>query len=81
MLDLVEEVKAIKAEGFQGGLQGNYSRFPETGDSFLRLVAYMAGQMREESWKTGDQFQILLTAHMVRLLHQMGVSLSDRWNF
>jgi hypothetical protein len=79
-MDLIPEVMAIKVEGFEEGFQKNYRCFPETGDSFLRLVSYMAGQMREGIWRTGDQFEILLTAHMVRLLHRMGVSLFDRWN-
>lgn len=72
---LEPEIEALRQSCFGA----NYAQFPDVAQSFLRIVSYVIAQQHEDSWGR-DEFEELLTAHMVRLLHQMGISLSDRWN-
>lgn len=73
MSELKTELGRVMAEGFRR----NYDHHRPVGDSFLRIMAYVANH---SPWEAGTQFEVLSTAHLVRLFHRMGVSLSDRWS-
>ncbi len=69
--------KEIESQKYQI-LGPRYGQFREIGNSFFRLLAHLvSSQDSDGSW--GDRY-IVLTAHMVRLLTEFGVSLDERWN-
>lgn len=81
--DLSKELEAIKLEAFgKKYLEIRKSRqLGEVENHFLYLVAYViANQSADGWWNVGQQYQKLITAHAVRLLHKMGLPLKARWN-
>src|ERR1700687_318163 len=55
--------------------------FRDQENSFFYLItAVIESQEGTGYWDVGAQHTILITAHAIRLLHQMGLPLSIRWN-
>jgi len=57
------------------------NEFRQVEDAVLFLITYIiANQDRNGWWNYGNPYYKVLTAHAVRLLHKLGLTLRSRWN-
>lgn len=94
--DLEKELDLLKEECFSArylkireslqakknsGIEERWLQFRELENSFLYMITLIVERQEAEGWwGPSEQFQALITAHAVRLLHSMGMPLSVRWN-
>ena len=63
------------------GRETRRKEFRELEDAFLYLVSHIvANQQQDGWWDVGQLYQKVITAHAVRHLHKIGISLQSRWN-
>src|SRR5688500_17003412 len=56
-------------------------QFEELEDYFFQMVTYVLSNQRESGWwSQGTELQNVITAHALRHLHKIGISLKARWN-
>jgi hypothetical protein len=57
------------------------NEFRQLENTFFHLISYIAASQSHIGWwNIGNEFQRLTTAHALRHLHRIGISLTARWN-
>lgn len=63
------------------GYEEQRSQFRELEDHFFHMVPYILSNQHESGWwYFGQELQNVITAHAIRHLHKIGISLKARWN-
>ena len=57
------------------------SEFRELEDHFFHMLPYILSNQHEQGWwNFGQELRNVITAHAIRHLHKIGISLKARWN-
>lgn len=76
-MKLVEEIEALKRHYMAGASLADRQMANVT----LRLLGTVLGEYKDDRWEGADGYSALTNAHLLRVLHAMGVRLEDCWNF
>jgi hypothetical protein len=75
-MDILKEIDALKREYMSEYAAAN----PEMANVTLRLLSHVLGEYGADRWVVTGRYQTLTNAHLLRVLHGMGLKLKDRWN-
>ena len=65
----------------RNGSETRKKEFRELEDAFSYLVSHIVSNQQQDGWwNVGQLYQKVITAHAVRHLHKIGISLESRWN-
>src|SRR5579864_6968974 len=75
------QVREVLKAQKNAGIEETWLQFRELENSFLYMITLIVERQEADGWwGPSEQYQTLITAHALRLLHSMGMPLSVRWN-
>ena len=75
-----ERYQLIREKLQDRGTEEKKKEFRDVEDTLLFLIPYILTNQSEDGWwNPGNPYHKVLTAHALRLLHQLGLTLRSRW--
>lgn len=76
-MDILNEIEALKREYMAPYAMAQ----PQMANVTLRLLGHVLGEYGDDRWTVTGRYQTLTNAHLLRILHGVGIKLKDRWNY